>query len=86
MVATMSTGRTRIRSIVSRLGTFLEALLIFILLFSGIGVVFIGTMTGQIEPTGLLLIIGVSVEVIGLLIVGLYAYFRFLRQRNVADT
>jgi len=82
----MSTGRTRIRSIVSRLGTFLEALLIFILLFSGVGVIFVGTITGQIGPTWLLLIIGVSVEVIGLLIVGLYAYFRFLRQRNVADT
>ncbi|MDO8124792.1 MAG: hypothetical protein Q6364_10485 [Candidatus Hermodarchaeota archaeon] len=82
----MSTGRTRIRSIVSRLGTFLEALLIFILLFSGVGVIFVGTITGQIGPTWLLLIIGVSVEVIGLLIIGLYAYFRFLRQRNVADT
>ncbi|MFX0078569.1 MAG: hypothetical protein ACFE8O_04960 [Candidatus Hermodarchaeota archaeon] len=82
----MSTGRSRIRSIVSRLGTFLEALLIFILLFSGVGVVFLGTMTGQIGPTWQLLIIGVSVEVIGLLIVGLYAYFRFLRQRNVVDT
>ena len=82
----MSTGRTRIRSIVSRLGTFLEALLIFILLFSGVGVIFVGTITGQIGPTSLLLTIGVSVEVIGLLIVGLYAYFRFLRQRNVADT
>ncbi len=82
----MSTGRTRIRSIASRLGTFLEALLIFILLFSGVGVVFVGTITGQIVQTWLLLIIGVSVEIIGLLIVGLYAYFRFLRQRNVADT
>lgn len=82
----MSTGRSRIRTIISRLGTVLEALLIFILLFSGVGVVFLGTITGQIGPTWLLLIIGVGTEVIGLLIVGLYAYFRFLRQRNVADT
>jgi hypothetical protein len=82
----MSRGRTRIQSLVSRIGTFLEALLIFILLFSGIGVVFVGTMTGQIGPTGLLLIVGVGTEVLGLLIVGLYAYFRFLRQRNVEES
>lgn len=82
----MSRGRTRIRSLVSRLGTFLEALLIFILLFSGIGVVFVGTITGQIGPTGLLFLVGVGTEVFGLLIVGLYAYFRFLRQRNVEES
>lgn len=82
----MSTGRTRIRLIASRLGTFLEALLIFILLFSGVGVVFVGTITEQIGPTWLLLPIGVATEVIGLLIVGLYAYFRFLRQRNVEES
>lgn len=82
----MPTGRTRIRSIVSRLGTFFEALLIFILLFSGVGVVFVGTITEQIGPTWLLLTIGVATEVIGLLIVGLYAYFRFLRQRNVEES
>lgn len=82
----MPTGRTRIRSIVSRLGTFFEALLIFILLFSGVGVVFVGTITEQIGPTWLLLTIGVATEVIGLLIIGLYAYFRFLRQRNVEES
>lgn len=83
MVTAVSTGRTRIRSLGSRLGTILEAVLFFILLLSGIGLVFIGKITGQIEPTLLLLTIGVSVEIIGVLIVGLYAYFRFLRQSNV---
>ena len=82
----MSRGRTRIRLLVSRLGTFLEALLIFILLFSGIGVVFVGTIIGQNGPTGLLLIVGVGTEVFGLLIVGFYAYFRFLRQRNIEES
>jgi hypothetical protein len=82
----MSTGRSRIRSIVSRLGTFLEALLIFILLLSGVGVVFLGSITGQMGPSLLSLTIVVSVEVIGFLIVGLYVYFRFLRRMNVEDT
>jgi len=82
----MSTGRSRIRSIGSRLGTFLEALLIFILLLSGVGVVFLGLITGQMGPSLLSLTIGVGIEVIGVLIVGLYAYFRFLRRMNVEDT
>lgn len=65
------------------MGTFLEAVLIFILLLSGAGVVFFGKITGQLGPTLLLLTIGVGIEIIGVLIIGLYAYFRFLRQSNV---
>ncbi len=79
----MSPESSRLRSFFSRFATFLESLLIFILLLSGIGIIFVGKSVGQMGLNVLLLVLGFGVEIIAVIIISLYVYFRFLRQRGI---
>jgi hypothetical protein len=75
--------RSRLRSVLSRFGTLLEAIFIFILLLSGIGVVFIGKISGLLNAGLLLLTIGLSVQIGALVLLGIFLYIRFLRQERI---
>ena len=81
----MSTDNSRLRTLLSRFGTLIESILIFVLLLSGIGVVFIGKVTGMLSAGMLLLSIGLAVQIVALVFLGLYIYIRFLRRRIVAE-
>ncbi|MFX1564570.1 MAG: hypothetical protein ACFFCH_01115 [Promethearchaeota archaeon] len=81
----MSTSNSRFRILLSRFGTLLESVFIFILLLSGIGVVFIGKITGFLEAGIILLTFGLAVQVVAFIILGLYAYLRFLRSTITAQ-
>ena len=80
----MPTETSRIRSLLGRFGTFIESLLIFVLLLSGIGIVFLSKITGIVEAGMLLLTIGLAVQIVAIVLLGLYLYFRFLRRRITA--
>ncbi len=75
--------RSRLRLLLSRFGTLLESIFIFILLLSGIGVVFIGKITGITSAGPLLLAVGLTVQIGALVILGIFLYIRFLRQRRI---
>ena len=77
----MSADNSRIRSLLSRFGTLIESLFIFILLLSGIGIVFLSKVTGIVEAGMVLFTIGLAVQIIALIVLGLYLYLRFLRRR-----
>ena len=75
--------RSRLRSLLSRFGTLLESIFIFILLLSGIGVVFVGKISGITSAGPLLLAVGLAVQIGALVILGIFLYIRFLRQRRI---
>ena len=79
----MSKETSRIRSVGRSFGTFIEALIIFILLVSGIGVAVVSKIVGLIAPGLFLLAISVGVEIAGIIIVGLYFYFRSIRRTEI---
>ena len=79
----LTAERSRLRSLLSRFGTLLEAIFIFILLLSGIGVVFVGKITGITSAGLLLLAVGLAVQLGALVILGIFLYIRFLRQRRI---
>ncbi len=81
----LSTDSSRIRTLLSRFGTLIEAVFIFILLFSGIGVVFIGKASGVVGGGLLLLTIGLVAQIVALILLGFYFYFRFLRRSITAE-
>ena len=76
--------RSRLRSLLSRFGTLLESIFIFILLLSGIGVVFVGKIIEVIDAGPLLLVVGLTVQIGALVILWIFLYIRFLRQRRIA--
>lgn len=79
----MSGESSRLRSFFTRFATLLESLLIFILLLSGIGIIFIGKSAGQMGLNVPFLVLGVGVEILAVIIISLYVYFRFLRQKEM---
>ncbi|MFX1319522.1 MAG: hypothetical protein ACFE9D_02570 [Promethearchaeota archaeon] len=79
----MPSERSRLRSLLSRFGTFLESIFIFILLLSGIGIVFVSKITGLTNAGLLLLTVGITVQIGALVILGIFLYIRFLRQRRI---
>ncbi len=80
-VKNLSAVNSRIRSLISRFGTLLESVFIFILLLSGIGVVFLSKVTGLVDAGMSLLTIGLAVQIVAMILLGLFLYFRFLRRR-----
>ena len=80
-VKNLSAVNSRIRSLLSRFGTLLESVFIFILLLSGIGVVFLSKVTGLVDAGMSLLTIGLAVQIVAMILLGLFLYFRFLRRR-----
>lgn len=76
---TQQTSRGRV--ILSRFGTLIETILIFILLISGVGFIFI-LRAADISSIPFLPV-GIGVEIIAIIIIGLYVYFRFLRQDRI---
>ncbi|MFX1509685.1 MAG: hypothetical protein ACFFBR_05185 [Promethearchaeota archaeon] len=81
----MSTVNSRFRTLLSRFGTLLESIFIFILLLSGISVIFIGKITGFLEAGIALLSVGLAVQIIAFIILGIYIYIRFLRSGIIAE-
>ncbi|MFW9830317.1 MAG: hypothetical protein ACFFD8_00865 [Candidatus Thorarchaeota archaeon] len=79
----MSNRSSAVRSLLSRFGTVIEAVFVFILLISGVAMVFIGKQLGQLAPGIILSSFGIGVEIIAIIIVGVYFYFRMLRRRTV---
>lgn len=77
----MSPETSQMRRSLSRFGTFLEAVVILVLLLSGVGFVFVNKMTDQLIPVTSLILLGIAVEVFALFIIGIYVYLRFLRER-----
>jgi hypothetical protein len=80
-VMKLSTQRSRLRTLLSRFGTLLEAIFIFVLLASGIGVIFLGKLSGLIEAGMLLFSISLTVQIVAFFLLGFYLYIRFLRTR-----
>ncbi|MFW9935148.1 MAG: hypothetical protein ACFFDU_06550 [Candidatus Thorarchaeota archaeon] len=81
----MSTVNSRFRTLISRFGTLLESIFVFILLLSGISVVFIGKITGFLDAGIVLLSVGLAVQIIAFIILGIYSYIRFLRSGIIAE-
>lgn len=81
----LSTEGSRIRTLLSRFGTLLESIFIFVLLLSGIGVIYISKTTGTIGAGIALLSSSLVVQIIAFILLGLYFYLRFLRRRISTD-
>jgi hypothetical protein len=81
----LSTERSRLRTLIGRFGTLLESVFVFVLLSSGIGVVFLGKLAGIIDAGMLLLSISITVQIVAFFLLGFYLYFRFLRSRIGAE-
>jgi len=60
------------------LGTVIIAILFFGLLLSGFAVVFVGKITGQVATHLLVLGIALGVEIAGIVVIGVIAYFVIL--------
>lgn len=72
------TEQQRSQSVTSRIGLFLAAIVIFALLLSGIGVIFLGKITGQVATRFLFLGIGLGVEIVAFFLIAILLYFRFI--------
>lgn len=72
------TEQRRIQTITNKIGVFLSAILIFALLLGGVGVIFIGKITGQVAARFLFLGIGVSVEIVALFLIAILLHIRFI--------
>ncbi|MFX1564079.1 MAG: hypothetical protein ACFFDP_12310 [Promethearchaeota archaeon] len=68
----------RSQPIASQIRLYLAAILIFALLLSGIGVIFIGKVTGQIATRFLILGIGLGVEIVAFSLIAAILYFRLI--------
>ncbi len=79
----MSRDNSRTRSVGRSFSIFMEALIIFILLISGIGVAVISKIFDLIAPGIILLAVSVGVEIAGIIIVALYFYFRSIRRSEI---
>ncbi len=75
----MTEERT-IQTITNKMGVFLSAILIFALLLSGIGVVFIGKITGQIVTRFVFLGVGVGIEIVALFLIAILLHIRFIKR------
>jgi len=74
----LMTEQPRTQTITNNIGVFLSAILIFALLLSGIGVIFIGKITGQVAMRFVFLGIGVGIEIIALFLIAILLHIRFI--------
>jgi hypothetical protein len=79
VAAKMSAEGQRSNSRMQKIGSFLNAIVVFASLFSGIAAVFIGKLAGLSSAPLILLAIGLGVELAATLLIGLYLRFRLLR-------
>lgn len=79
MATKMSTEDRTSNTRTQKVGFLLNAVLFFVLLLSGIAVVFIGRVTEQTSARLLFLAVGVSVELAAVLLMALYSRIRLLR-------
>jgi uncharacterized membrane protein (DUF485 family) len=77
----MPSEQSRGRRTISRFGTLIESVIIVILLLSGIGFILVNKLAGLIIPATSSIFVGIGVQVIALIIVGIYVYLRFLKTR-----
>lgn len=68
----------RSQPVTSQLRLYLAAILIFALLLSGIGVIFIGKITGQVATRFLILGIGLGIEIAAFSLIAIILYFRLI--------
>ena len=57
------------------------AILFFVLLLSGVAVVYFGKLLGQLPMNTLILIIAVCVEIAGAIVIAVFGYFRTPRSK-----
>jgi hypothetical protein len=81
----MTRENSRIRSMIRSFGTIIEALIIFIVLVSGVVIAVIGKISGLIEPGLFLFAVSVGVEIAGIILVGFYFYYRSFRRSEIAS-
>jgi uncharacterized membrane protein (DUF485 family) len=77
----MPSEQSRFRRTLSRFGTLLESIVILVLLISGLGFILTNKVAGLIIPVTSSIFIGIAIEVVMLVIVGIYVRLRFLRTR-----
>ena len=77
----MPSEPSRFRRALSRFGTFLESIVILVLLLSGVGFILVNKLAGLINSVTSSIFIGIAIEVVMLVIVGIYVHLRFLRTR-----
>ena len=71
------------RSMISWKRPIFETIIILILLLSGIGVIFVGKVTGQVTSQLFFIFFGLFIEIIAILLVGIFVYVRYFRQRQI---
>jgi hypothetical protein len=77
----MPSEQTRGRRILHRFGTLLESVILLGLLLSGVGFILVNKFAGLLIPVASTILVGVGIEIIALIIVGIYVHLRFLRTR-----
>ena len=81
----MPSEQSRARRTVSRFGTLLESIIILVLLLSGVVFILVNKLAGPIIPATSSILVGIGIQVVALIIVGVYVHIRFLRTR-LSDT
>lgn len=69
------------RSLTAFIKPLIESIIIFCLLLSGIGIIFISKMLGQVGTQLLFLGIGLGVEIFAIILIGIIFYIQFFRFR-----
>ena len=77
----MPPEQSRVRRTLSRFGTLLESVVVLVLLLSGVGFILVNKLAGLIMPTTTSILVGIAIEVVALIFVGVYVRLRFLRTR-----
>ncbi len=77
----MASKRRLLDSIKTKFKYSSMAILFFILLLSGVAVVFIGKLTGQIPLNPVFLVIAFCVEIAGISIIAVFGYLRLPRSK-----
>jgi hypothetical protein len=75
----MPSKQSRARRTLGRFGTLLESIIILILLLSGVGFILVNKLAGLIIPATSSIMIGIGIQVVALIVVGIYVHLRFLR-------
>jgi len=82
----MPSEQSHSRRSLSHFGTLLESIVILVLLLSGVGFILANKLAGLTIPVASSIFIGIAIEGIMLVIVGIYVHFRFLRTRLTETT
>ncbi len=72
----MSSKRRLLDSIITKFKYSSMAILFFILLLSGVAVVYSGKMLGQIPTNPLFLVVAICVEIAGVLVIAVFGHLR----------